>query len=48
VGAQALAEAARSLEAAGREGDLDAVARLLPAAEQEFARLKALLKEDAS
>ena len=46
VGAEALAEAARALEAAGRDGDMDAVARLLPAAEQEFARLKALLKED--
>ncbi len=48
VGAEALAEAARALEAAGREGDLDAVARLLPAAEQAFARLKALLQEDGA
>ncbi|NLV40410.1 MAG: PAS domain S-box protein [Candidatus Hydrogenedentes bacterium] len=48
VGAEALAEAARALEAAGRDGDLDAVARLLPAAEQEFSRLKALLQEDGA
>lgn len=48
VGAEALAEAARALEAAGREGDLDAVARLLPAAEQAFARLKAFLQEDGA
>lgn len=48
VGAEALAEAARALEAAGRDGDLDAVARLLPAAEQAFARLKVLLQEDGA
>ncbi|HRZ82754.1 MAG TPA: response regulator, partial [Candidatus Hydrogenedentes bacterium] len=46
VGAEALAGAAGALESAGRAGDLDALRRLLPGAEQAFARLKALLQED--